>query len=430
MKRIILIWIVSLLSIQAFSQSIKSEVLDFERIGDIYTQKTVINFGDTYILSQNGTNSEIYNVNSSQVAVLPSTLYVKDFVVYGSEIFFCGTTSGIGFIARADLNYFFNNNIYSMIYVADARSLDKMLLDTYSGTYNIACVGIDNFGVSIFLHCRLNTRMYEIYKSPNQNEIFDDLIIHGQEILIVGRDSNNPADFIVIGYDRYSYYSTFRNRYNNGTGWEYTNRLLASPLDGSSIAIVGEGEDNGTNLITIASFVDLSNFNPPFTKCFGSERYIGNQGEFARVKDILFSSADNKLLILEEYPYSFTNPSPFTELITSVMLLEIVQTLTNRDAIYSNINGFDHKYNSLVEKDPYVFLATGINPSTGEVEIWEGDRSFLGGNCNLIDSYDLNEENINLFQLYPFLYLDNLYYYEYNPGTNNVISVNKNIICK
>lgn len=428
MKRIILIWIVSLLSIQAFSQSIKSEVLDFERIGDIYTQKTVINFGDTYILSQNGTNSEIYNVNTSQVAVLPSNLYVKDFTVYGTQLFFCGVSSGVGFIARADLNDFFNLNLYYLTPVRYAISIDKMLLDTYSGTYNLACIGIDNSGVSMFVHCQLNSTMIEIYKSTIQNEVFDDLILQGQDIIIVGRDPSYASDFIIRGFDRYNYSQTFYDRYDNGTGWSYTNRLLATPLNGNSIAIVGEGEDGGDNLITIASFVDLNNAIPHFTKWFGSDKFEGNGGEFARIKDIMFSTADNKLLILEEYPHSFTNPSPFTQLITSIMVLDIVQYVTNRDAIYSYIDGIDHKYNNLIEKTQYVFLATGINPSNNKVEIWEGNRSIMGGNCNLIHPYDLNDVTIQP-SAYFYLFLDDWYYFEWTRGTNNIISVNKKIIC-
>ena len=72
MKRIILIWIVSLLSIQAFSQSISSVVEDFDRIGDIHTQRIVIEDNRTFILSQNGVDSEIYNVDDLIVAIFPS----------------------------------------------------------------------------------------------------------------------------------------------------------------------------------------------------------------------------------------------------------------------------------------------------------------------------------------------------------------------
>ncbi|MBP1630665.1 MAG: hypothetical protein H6Q15_1558 [Bacteroidetes bacterium] len=428
MRKLILFGIVSLLTIQANSQSISSVVEDFNRTGDIYTQRTVIDNNITYILSQNGTNSEIYKVNSSQVAVLPSNIQVKDFAIFGTQLFFCGVSSGLGFIARANLNDFFTNNEYYFTYVRGAISIDKMLLDTYSGTYNLACIGIDNTGVSMFVHCQLNSTMIEIFKTTIQNEVFDDLILQGQDIIIVGRDPNYASDFIIRGFDRYNYSQTFYDRYDNGTGWSYTNRLLATPLNGNSIAIVGEGEDGGDNLITLASFVDLNNAIPHFTKWFGSDKYKGNNGEFARIKDIMFSTADNKLLILEEYPYSFTAPSPFTQLITSIMVLDIVQSLTNRDAIYSYIQGIDHKYNNLIEKDPYVFLATGINPSNNQVELWEGNRSIMGGNCNLIRPYELNDVTIQpSFHFY--LYLEDWYNFEWIRGTNSIISVNKTILC-
>lgn len=436
MKRIILIWIVSLLSIQAFSQSISSVVEDFDRLGDIYTQKIEIEEDRRYILSQNGVNSEIYNVEDFILAVFPSNFMVKDMKIYKDQIYFCGTSLGVGFIAKTTISDLFYSNTFESSYIPYSQSLDKMVLDIdfSNGEINIACIGTDNSSESIFFHHRENTGSYEIYKSPNPDEIFDDIILKGQYIISVGRDpNNNPTFFLLRGYDINSL-AIWERKFDNNTGWRYRNKLLATSVYNNSIAIVGEGEDDGTNLITITSIVDLNNIanGPHYTKSFGSYRYLGNQGEFALIKDIMYSTPDQRLLILEEYPYTFS-PPPFppalTDLISTVMVIDILPNLTNREAIYSYINGIDHKYNSLIEKSPYVFISAGINPSAGEVEMWEGDRANQGGyNCNIIEPYDLREEIVNIDILDPvdLIYSNRI---EWQIDTNNTMNLERNIIC-
>ena len=431
MKKLLFLWIVSLLSIQAFSQSISSVVEDFDRIGDIHTQRIVIEDNRTFILSQNGVDSEIYNVDDLIVAIFPSYLTIKDFKILDDEIYFCGTSSGVGFIAKANIYDLFYNNSFYWGFVPYSQSLDKMVLDI---DFNVACIGTDNSGESIFFHYRENNGNYEIYKSTEPDEVFDDIILHGQEIITIGREPNNyPTSFNVRGYDINSLI-TWEYRFDNGTSWRYINKLLATSVYNNSIAIVGEGEDDGTNLITITSIVDLNNIanGPHYTKSFGSYRYLGNQGEFALIKDIMYSTPDQRLLILEEYPYTFS-PPPFppalTDLISTVMVIDILPNLTNREAIYSYINGIDHKYNSLIEKGPYVFISAGINPSTGEVEMWEGDRANQGGyNCNIIEPYDLREEIVNIDILDPvdLIYSNRI---EWQIDTNNTMNLERNIIC-
>ncbi|MFV0500780.1 MAG: hypothetical protein ACK5MH_04195 [Bacteroidales bacterium] len=396
MKRIILIWIVSLLSIQAFSQSISSVVEDFDHLGDIYTQKIEISDNKTYILSQNGGHSEIYNVDDLLVAIFPSYLTIKDFKILGDEIYFCGTSACLGFIAKSSINDLFYNNSYSWDNLIESQSLNEMevYIDA-NQSVNIACIGIDNFGDPMFFHYEESTNIYNIFKSGDTTEVFDDIILKGNYIVTIGRKLNSLRDFILRVYDKNNL-STWGRRFDNGTNWRYINRLIADTVDGNNIAVVGEAEDYGANLITIASFVDITNLMA-VSYWFGSPKYIGNYGEYKHIRDVMYSTADRKLLVLEEYPHTFASPPlppALTDLVSSVIVLDIPGNgVLKRDMIYSYINGIDHKFNSLTEKEPYVFVATGINPQSYEVEKWEGDRMASGNNCSIMEHFDLLENN-------------------------------------
>lgn len=126
-------------------------------------------------------------------------------------------------------------------------------------------------------------------------------------------------------------------------------------------------------------------------QAYGSNKYFGH--EYRLIRDIKYSYIDEKLLILEETPKFSTTLNPVNSII--VLDASLPTNYYGADVFYSYIDGIDHKFNSIKEYQPSVFVTTGINPNNNKVEIWKGNRSLLGGNCNLkekigVDFYHLD----------------------------------------
>ncbi|MFV0600170.1 MAG: hypothetical protein ACK5M0_10695 [Bacteroidales bacterium] len=438
MKQLLFFGIAIFFAIQVFSQSqaILSTVNDINRTGAIYSQQIIIENDTTYILSQNGNHFEFYNVDAMRAVELSYNIVVKDFKVFENKIYFCGESSGYGFIAKATISDLFYSNSFSWDNIIESQSINKM--QVYRGSnseINIACIGTESTGESILLHYKENsTFSYNIYRSQNSDEIFDDILLKDNYIVTVGRPDNNYSpNFIVRRYDRNNILPSTQEQFNNGTEWKYINKLISDTIGGHSIAVVGEATDTDNNdLITIASFVDIFSFNIT-THYYGSPKYIASYGEYKHVRDIKYSDADNKLLILEEFPHSFlTNPPTLlTTLASSIIVLDISMPIGisyPASIIYSYIDGIDHKFNRIKERSPYVFATTGINPVSSEVEIWEGDRSQLEGNCNIVESIKVKVIPGQHTPLTPttLIYSNNI---NWQDNKNDNIQIGINLIC-
>jgi len=418
-----LIAIVFTIQSLAQTQGVVSAVREINRIGEIYSQKIItLDNANAIILSHGSSNGnyEFYktadNSTNADLAIIPDGFIVKDFQILDDGIYFCGSVSNKdigatrGFIARATIDNLFYNASFDFDTIQNTQSIDKIkVYYDNNSAIQIVGIGIDNNVQHLFIHCDENNNWgYDIYQSSSIAEMFDDIILKGNYVVTVGREDNSGYNLVFRRYEKNNITNISQTKFINYTGWQYEDSFLADTIGGNSIAAVTSGIDGGNNLITLAHFINVLSLSMQQIQAYGSNKYFGH--EYRLIRDIKYSYIDNKLLILEETPKFSTTLNP----VNSIIVLDASFPYNNyyADVFYSYINGIDYKFNSIKEYQPSIFVTTGINPNNNKVEIWKGNRSILGGNCNLKEEIGVN-----------FLEISNIYYIEeMNLEYSNIIS--------
>jgi hypothetical protein len=394
MKKILFFAAITLALHGMAQTGVQSTVNEINRTGAIYTQKVVVHNNETFILSQNGSYYEFYRTSTNQSVQILAGRTVKDFQMLGNNIYFCGTDRTQGFLAYSTITDLFAGNFVYDGYIQQSQSINKIQVFYGSDSkVRIAGVGTDSNGQSIFVYCNGNNNWaYDIYRSTDAAETFDDIVLKGNYIVTVGRVSSGyTPDAIIRTYDKNNGQRQSQRRLLNAAcGWKYIQPLLADTIGGKSIAIVGKATDtNDDDFITSATLVDVTSFTGT-TWCFGSDKYMANYGEYKFIKDVKYSPIDKKLLILEDHPYMY---SPI--LLSTVIVLDIAQPATGHaDMYHSSVSNKDYKFNSLAETKPYTFVAAGVNATDNRIGIWTGNRAFLNGICNFKEKINVTTDAV------------------------------------
>lgn len=172
---------------------VQSVVKEIDNPGKIYTQQIeVLNTDTTIILSQSSDKShfDFYlvdeNSNIVNLSAIPSQYIVKEFEILDNVIYFCGSIieGGLsqGFIAKAEVQDLFTNAYFDWDIIQTTSIINKIKVyrdNIKQEMRHIVGIGLDNeIGQSIFVHCNeLNNWDYTIYKSSNNSEIFDDILL-------------------------------------------------------------------------------------------------------------------------------------------------------------------------------------------------------------------------------------------------------------
>ncbi|MDR0790205.1 MAG: hypothetical protein LBO06_05385 [Bacteroidales bacterium] len=411
--------IVFLFATNAMAQSpgAVSTVREISNAGNVYTQKiAVLNTDTTVILSQASDQShyDFYLVDENAVVVshaeIPSNYVVLDFKILEDTIYFCGQVANEelvqGFVARAGTSDLFFNANFDWDVIQTTLVIDKIEVYHNPDNLRIQIVGIgrDMDGTSLFVHCDESASWnYDIYKSYNQTEIFDDICLrqcpgfypHLFDVFIAGRSDNNER-MVVRKIFMNNFTTSFNAYYDLYAGYQATlpYPIVLDSFSYRTIAIAG--------IINAASGVERTNvftidISAPVVALTFYLRQIQSYGSYnkgeAVIRDLMFDTVgtNDRLIVLEDAQTSI-NPNVLSSLYVLVPHTATVTTY-NADVFYSSISGTNYPFNSLTRFAPYDFVVAGINPKTQKVATWRGDRSSLNGNCNLLINEQVNVDN-------------------------------------